>query len=144
MLFLPTILQISDIGTNSNGSPKKMAEKVETSWWWAANWDLVVLWLRFVALYWLFKFRIILASRTRRGNNGVSRYPRYQKIFGLTENFDENYRYFVLSHRKLWLSVLGRDREFSVRLLRFSVRLLKIEIFTKNCVISEVMITALS
>ena len=24
----------------------------------------------------------------RRGNNGVSWYPRYQKIFGLTENFD--------------------------------------------------------
>ena len=31
----------------------------------------------------------------RRGNNGVSRYPSYQKIFGLTENFDQNYRYFV-------------------------------------------------
>ena len=25
---------------------------------------------------------------SRRGNNGVSRYPRYQKIFELTENFD--------------------------------------------------------
>ena len=24
----------------------------------------------------------------RHGNNGVYRYPRYQKIFGLTENFD--------------------------------------------------------
>ena len=31
----------------------------------------------------------------RRGNNGVSRYPRYQKIFGPTENVDKNYRYFV-------------------------------------------------
>ena len=34
----------------------------------------------------------------------------------------DNYCYFVLSHRKLWLSVFGSDREFSVRLLRFSVR----------------------
>ena len=25
---------------------------------------------------------------SRRGNSGVSWYPRYQKIFGLTENFD--------------------------------------------------------
>ena len=24
----------------------------------------------------------------RRGNNGASRYPRYQKTFGLTEKFD--------------------------------------------------------
>ena len=56
----------------------------------------------------------------------------------------DNYCYFVLSHRKLWLSVFGGDREFSVRLLRFSVRLLKIEIFTENRVISEVAIAALS
>ena len=56
----------------------------------------------------------------------------------------DDYRYFVLSHRKLWLSIFGSDREFSVRVLRFSVRLLKIEIFTENRVISEVAITALS
>ena len=56
----------------------------------------------------------------------------------------DNYCYFVLSHRKLWLSVFGSDREFSVRLLRFFVRLLKIEIFTENRVISEVAIFALS
>ena len=55
----------------------------------------------------------------------------------------DNYCYFVLSHRKLWLFVFGGDREFSVRLLRFSVRLLKIEIFTENFIISEVAITAL-
>ena len=29
----------------------------------------------------------------RPGNNGVSRYPSYQKSFGLTENFDLTYRY---------------------------------------------------
>ena len=57
--------------------------------------------------------------------------------------FDANH-YFVLSHRQLWLSIFGSDREFSVRVLRFSVRLLKIEICTENCVISEVAITALS
>ena len=34
-------------------------------------------------------------SLIRRGNNGVSWYPRYQQIFWLTENFDQNYRYFV-------------------------------------------------
>ena len=56
----------------------------------------------------------------------------------------DNYRYFVLSHRKLWLSVFRSGKEFSVRLLRFSVKLLKIEMFTENCVIAEVMITALS
>ena len=56
----------------------------------------------------------------------------------------DDYRYFVLSHRKLWLSIFGSDKEFSVRVLRFSVRLLKIEIFTENCVISEVAINALS
>ena len=56
----------------------------------------------------------------------------------------DNYCFFVLSHRKLGLSVFGGEREFSVRLLRFSVRLFKIEIFTENCVISEVAITALS
>ena len=55
----------------------------------------------------------------------------------------DDYRYFVLSHRKLWLSVFGSDRKFSVRLLIFSVRLLKIEIFTENRVILEVAITAL-
>jgi len=32
----------------------------------------------------------------RRGNNGVSQYPRYQKIFWLTENFNRDYRYFVV------------------------------------------------
>ena len=53
----------------------------------------------------------------------------------------DNDCHFDLSHRKLWLSVFGSDREFSVRLLRFSVRLLKIEIFTENRVISEVVIT---
>ena len=31
----------------------------------------------------------------RRVNNSVSRYPSYQKIFGLTENFEWNYRSFV-------------------------------------------------
>ena len=31
----------------------------------------------------------------RHANNGVSRYPSYQKIFGLTENFEWNYRTFV-------------------------------------------------
>ena len=56
----------------------------------------------------------------------------------------DDYRYFVLSHRILWLSVFGSDRKFSVRVLGFSVRLLKIEIFTENHVISEVAITALS
>ena len=68
-----------------------------------------------------------------------------------------NYRYFCRKYglfgqlplfcfvsQKMWLSVFGSDREFSVRLLRFSVRSLKIEIFTENCVISEVAITALS
>ena len=29
----------------------------------------------------------LVKDMTRRGNNGVSMYPRYQKIFGLTENF---------------------------------------------------------
>ena len=56
----------------------------------------------------------------------------------------DDYSYYVLSHRKLWLSVFGSDRKLSVRVLRFSVRLLKIEIFTENRVISEVAITALS
>ena len=56
----------------------------------------------------------------------------------------DNYCYFVLSHRKLWLSIFGSDMEFSVRVLRFSVRLLKIEIFTENRVISEVAITVVS
>ena len=55
----------------------------------------------------------------------------------------DNFHYFVLSHKKKWLSVFGCNREFSVRLLIFSVRLLKIEIFTENHVISEVAITAL-
>ena len=56
----------------------------------------------------------------------------------------DDYRYLVLSHRKLWLSVFGSDRKCSVKVLKFSVRLLKIEIFTENRVISEVAITALS
>ena len=64
-------------------------------------------------------------------------------IFVLNMNYLDNYCFFVLSHKKLWLSVFGSERKFSVRLLRFSVRLLKIEIFTENCVISEVAITAL-
>ena len=64
----------------------------------------------------------------------------------LVVNMDylDNYLYFVLSHRQLWLSIFGSDRIFSLRLLRFSVRLSTIEIFTENCVISEVAITALS
>ena len=33
-------------------------------------------------------YRHVLDPISRRGNNGVSRYPRYQKVFGLTENFD--------------------------------------------------------
>ena len=32
----------------------------------------------------------------RRGNNGVSRYPRYQTILWLTENLNRDYRYFVV------------------------------------------------
>ena len=44
----------------------------------------------------------------------------------------DDYRYFVLSHRKLWLSIFGSNRKFSVRVLRFSVILLKIEIFTAD------------
>ena len=32
----------------------------------------------------------------RRGDNGVSRYPRYQKMFWLTENVNRDYRYFVV------------------------------------------------
>ena len=56
----------------------------------------------------------------------------------------DNYCDFVLSHRKLWMSVFGSDTEFPVRLLRFSVRLMKIEIFTESCGISEVTITTLS
>ena len=65
-------------------------------------------------------------------------------ILVMNMDYLDNYRYFVLFHRKLWLSVFGSDREFFVRLLRFSVRLLKIEIFTYNRVISEFAITALS
>ena len=44
------------------------------------------------------------------------------------ENMDflDNYRYFVLSYRKWWLSIFGSDRKFSVRLLTFSVRLLRV------------------
>ena len=34
---------------------------------------------------------------SRRGNNGVSWYPRYQKIFWLKENFNWDYRYFVVN-----------------------------------------------
>ena len=43
-------------------------------------------------------------------------------IFVVNMDYLDNYRYFVLSHRKLWLSIFGSDREFSARLLRFSVR----------------------
>ena len=32
---------------------------------------------------------------TRHGNDGVSQYPRYQKIFWLTVNFNQDYRHFV-------------------------------------------------
>ena len=65
-------------------------------------------------------------------------------IFVVNMDYLDDYRYFVLSHRKLWLSIFGSDRKFSVRVLRFSVRLLKIEIFTENRVILEIAITALS
>jgi len=65
-------------------------------------------------------------------------------IFVVNMDYLDDYRYFVLSHRKLWLSIFGSNRKFSVRVLRFSVILLKIEIFTENRVISEVAITALS
>ena len=47
-------------------------------------------------------------------------------------DFLDNYRYFVLSHRKWWLSVFGSDRKYSVRLLKFSLRILIIEIYTEN------------
>ena len=65
-------------------------------------------------------------------------------IFDVNMDYLDDYRYVVLSHRKLWLSIFGSDTKFSVRVLRFSVILLKIEIFTENRVISEVAITALS
>ena len=40
-------------------------------------------------------FNLSPDSLHRRANNGVSRYPSYQKIFGLTENLEWNYRTFV-------------------------------------------------
>ena len=45
--------------------------------------------------YWIMMFnRLRLGNLPiRPGNNGVSRYPSYQKSFGLTENFDWTYRY---------------------------------------------------
>ena len=65
-------------------------------------------------------------------------------IFVVNLDYLDNYRYFCLVSQKIVLSIFGRDREFSVRLLIFSVRLLKIEIFAENRVISEVAINALS
>ena len=49
------------------------ATKSLTSMGWAgpisaANWDLAVLWLRSVALYWLLQYGIILACRTVTNN----------------------------------------------------------------------------
>ena len=35
-----------------------------------------------------------LSHGNRRGNNGISWYPRYQIIFWLTENFNQDYRHF--------------------------------------------------
>ena len=40
--------------------------------------------------------RLCVLPGGRRGNNGVSRYPRYQKTFWLTENFNKDDRYFVV------------------------------------------------
>ena len=42
----------------------------------------------------------------RPANNGVSRYPSYQKIFWLTEDFNWDYRYFVKNNSlvgQIWL-----------------------------------------